>query len=276
MPTHVLILDPNEAFATMLKEGLEVDTEYRAETTSDGDEALAALKRDSFDLLIVDLGIEDPNPIELLRQLPPELPIIVIPLDGDTIPQELLPFDIRAALAKPFFMPELPARVAEALGRTPPPPMELPAATPVAPSDAKPARAKKKVATLVLPRISLARYDPQVSSALRELAEGINAEAVLLLEDNKLLDHAGRLSASDTETLTKNLPSNYSSNNRTKEQMQFSQPIPDGGEYLLYSILIAERLQLTIAARPDTSLRIIRTHARQTAAALVTLGQSAA
>jgi DNA-binding response OmpR family regulator len=274
MPTHVLILDPNEAFATMLKEGLEADAEYRAETTSDGDEALAALKRDSFDLLIVDLGIEDPDPIALLRQLPPELPVVVIPLNGDQIPQELMPFDIRAALAKPFFMPELPARVAKALGRTPPPvapPAAIPQPEPSATN--KPARAAKKVAALILPRISLARYDPQVSSALRELAEGTNAEAVLLLEDNKLLDHAGRLSESDTETLTKNLPSHNSPDNRTKEQMQFSQPIPDGGEYLLYSILIAERLQLTIAARPDASLRTIRTHARQTAATLVTLGQ---
>jgi len=272
MTTHVLIIDPNEAFATLLKEGLEADSEYQTTTASDGQAAFAALKANTYDLLILDLGLDDPEPAALLREIPSELSVIVIPVEGSTIPQELIPFDIQGVITKPFFMPELPARIAAALGRTPPDRSNT-APTPTSSETLT----LKKPAALVLPKITLKKDDTRVSETLQELADALNAEGVLLIGSEALLDHAGQLIRSDIETLAKNIlqarnAATESSWVNTKEQVQFGTPVLDNEDYLLYSLNVAQDMILSVVIRPDTSLRTIRTHCRQAAETLVQLG----
>lgn len=268
MTTRVLIVDPNEAFAALLKEGLEADREYRAVAVADGPSALAALQSGAFDLAIVDLGVHTPEPAILLRAirgLHTDLPIMVIPLDGDTVPHELAPYDIRGVLTKPFFLPELPARIAEVLGR----PLPAPASTPAAPVAKAPVR--------TLQRITLPRDDPRLTDALRALVDVLNAAAALLTDGNTLVGHAGQLALSDAEALAQRILDARSVSAQSlwvsagKEQVRFGQAIQDSGEYLLYSLDVAEGVVLTVAVRPDSSLRIVRAQTRQTAAALIAL-----
>ncbi|RLC63643.1 MAG: hypothetical protein DRI80_03435 [Chloroflexota bacterium] len=120
MTHQILIVDSNTAFATMLQESLEQGGEYRATMATSGDEALQALTAADFDLAIVDLGLSDPDGATLaraLRQQRPDLRLMLIPLVGEEPPPELADLDVQGTLPKPFFLPELPGRIADALAR---------------------------------------------------------------------------------------------------------------------------------------------------------------
>jgi len=276
MTTRVLIVEPDEAFAVLLKEGLEADREYRAVAVSDGPSALAALQSNAFDLVIVDLGLTAPEPrlmLRAIRSIRAELPIMIIPIEGDIVPQELVPFDIRGVLTKPFFLPDLPVRVAEALGR----PLPAPTPMPVASSPESSLSPVSKARPRALSRITLTKDDPRVMDALRALAESLNAEAVLLTDGNALAAQVGPLGRSGAETLARRILHSRSASAQSSwitagnEQVRFGQSISDSGEHLLYSIDVAEGIVLTVAVLPDASLRIIRAQARQTAETLLAL-----
>ncbi len=277
MPTRVLIVDTNEAFAMLLKEGLEADREFRAVDVSSSQSALSALRSDSFDLAIVDLDVDDMEPLALLRamrDLQPDLPIMVIPLDGDIVPQELVSFDIKGVLTKPFFLPELPVRVAEALGRPLPEPTPMPEAAPAGEPASAP---KSKAPARSLPRIALPKDDPRVTDALRVLVEALDAEAALLIAGNALLAHFGPLDRPGAETLANRILDSRASPKSSwiapsHEQVRFGQSVSDSGEHLLYSVDVAQSVLLTVAVRPDASLSTVRAHTRHTANALVALG----
>lgn len=275
MSTRVLILDSNEAFAMLLKEALEADREFRAVDVSSSQSALNALQSDEFDLAIVDLDLHDMELAALLRairELRPDLPIVVVPIDGDVVPQELAPFDIKGVLTKPFFLPELPARVAEALGRPLPAPAPMPAAAPA--SAAWPRNSSR-----ALPRIKLSPGDPRVSDALHALVAALNAETVLLTVGDALLAHAGPLGPSGSATLAHRILDSRAVSARSSwiapshEQVRFGQSISDSGEHMLYSLDVAEGVLLTAAVRPESPLRIVRSKTRQAADALIALSQ---
>jgi CheY-like chemotaxis protein len=274
MTTRVLIIDPDESFATLLKEGLEADREFQAVITSNAPQALVALQPGTFDLVIIDLGLENPAPETLLRAIRdfwPDLPVMVIPADGDIVPQALVPFGITGVLTKPFFLPDLPVRVAEALGRLAPAPTPMPAAPDAAAAKSSPAPIAR-----ALPRITLPQNDPRVLESLRALAEALNADAVLLTQGNTLADFAGQIVQSDAEALARRMLEARPAAAQPAwltgtEQVRFGQSILDSGEHLLYSLDVAEGIVLTVAVKPESSLRLIRTQARQTARALLAL-----
>ncbi|RLC63044.1 MAG: hypothetical protein DRI48_08875, partial [Chloroflexi bacterium] len=116
----ILIVDSNAAFAAILQEGLEQNGEYHTTVAASGDEALEALATDEFDLAIVDLGLTDPDGITLahaLRERQADLRLMLIPLMGEQIPSELSDLNVQGILPKPFFFPELPGRIADALAQ---------------------------------------------------------------------------------------------------------------------------------------------------------------
>lgn len=275
MPTRVLIIDPNESFATLLKEALEADREYQTVAVISGQAALDALAADAFDLAILDLGLDNPEPSALMRAMRdrrPDLALIVIPVDGDIVPQDIVSFDIKGVLTKPFFLPELPARVAEALGRPLPAPTPMPTA-PTSPPDTR----IRSAPVRAVPRIKLPKDDPRVSAALQSMANTVSADAVLILDGNSLAARAGSLSPADADALTQTLLDARSASAQawgaSHEQVRFSQSVADSGECLIYSLNFAEGIVLTVVVRPDSSLRVVREQARKTARELLALGQ---
>jgi CheY-like chemotaxis protein len=119
---NILIVDSDVAFSTILKEGLEQEERYQTVVTSTGREALDALEIGAFDLVIVDLGLEDPDGAAFaldLRDQHPDLNMMLIPIMGKALPPELSDLDVQGILTKPFFFPELPGLIRQAMGEAP-------------------------------------------------------------------------------------------------------------------------------------------------------------
>jgi CheY-like chemotaxis protein/predicted regulator of Ras-like GTPase activity (Roadblock/LC7/MglB family) len=122
MSPVILVVDPNEAFATLLKDLLETESSHSVKIAENGSEALSLLGRETVDLTIVDVDLdsEDMNYRELIRavrRLHPSMRIVVIPLMGEELPPEARDLDIQGSLSKPFFADDLLPRIEDALSR---------------------------------------------------------------------------------------------------------------------------------------------------------------
>jgi len=284
----ILIVDNNVAFATILQEGLEQSDEYRTTVTASGGEALQALTIAEFDLVIVDLGLTNPDGATLvrtLRQQQANLRLMLIPLMGEELPSELADLDIQGVLPKPFFFPELPGRIADALAR----PIgggpgiaetlvtaEVPATArpPSTAETAEPDTAPADRLAMVRGRIPEKRM-PKIVQAMTALTQEINAEAVILTRGGGLIAHTGRLSAEEAEGLAQVVGESWRTSARVaqilgREQLRFEQSV-EGGEHMFYSLAVAEDIILSTALSVSVPLGMVRHRAKATADALQTL-----
>lgn len=144
MAPRILVVDRNQAFATMLAEMLETEGGYQVQMAHTGSEAVALLRQTDFDLTIVDmdLGDEDMDYRQLLRTVRkarPTMRLMVIRLMGEELPTELQELNLQGTLSKPFFADDLLPSIQEVLAsevhppaRAPSPPLESRSSTPVA------------------------------------------------------------------------------------------------------------------------------------------------
>jgi two-component system response regulator AtoC len=106
----VLIVDDNPQMSSLLKDILEVFN-YKGVLASDGDEALATLKKSPCDLVITDLKMPKMSGIDLLttiKQSFPQIPVVVITGFGVN-PQnsQLITDQADGYLNKPFKVEEI-------------------------------------------------------------------------------------------------------------------------------------------------------------------------
>jgi CheY-like chemotaxis protein len=198
LPQLVLVVDPDIGFATLLKESLEQTKTYRVITAHDGRTALDALTKDRFAVVILDMGLTDPPAAQVaqsVRARQPEVPLMIIPLDGDTPPPEVSALGIHGVLTKPFFLPDLPDIVAQAIKARP---ITIP--TPVAEQSTLPPLAALVRVTLSSMEL-WARNETELTSRLSTLARELNADAVLLTCGNDLVAHSGRFKRQEAEQL---------------------------------------------------------------------------
>lgn len=139
----ILVVDPNEAFAAMLREMLEIDGGYQVVVAHRGSDALALLEGDDFDLTIIDMDL-DPDDmgyrdlILSVRRAQATMRLVLIPLMGEELPPEAHRLDIQGALSKPFFADDLLPGIREALSkevRLGPPQRQAEAPRPAAAAD---------------------------------------------------------------------------------------------------------------------------------------------
>lgn len=115
---HVLVVDDDAGFRRYASRSLRI-AGYRC-TTSDGvSDALTCLERDRFDLLVVDLRMDDGSGLDLLRRLPERhrlIPAIVVTAMPDLDSAiEAVRMAVIDYVPKP--VDDLPARCAGALER---------------------------------------------------------------------------------------------------------------------------------------------------------------
>ena len=284
----ILIVDSNEPFAVMLQEGLEREGAYRASVKTDSDDALHALSENTFDLAIVDLGIDDaagldgPSLARELRQLQNDLRLILIPLSGDELPSGLSDLSVQGTLSKPFFLPDLPGRIDEALAQ----PIIL---EPKAETESekveesseesepkKPDFSSEQDAVEIAELFESPRERNQaITQELEMLSQEINAEAVILTRGEHVLASAGRIKSDDIDTLAQIVSDNWRASDRVAQilgraQHCFEQSM-EGGEHMLYSLSVTEKILISVILSADVRLGIIRHQVKQVVIALQSL-----
>jgi CheY-like chemotaxis protein/predicted regulator of Ras-like GTPase activity (Roadblock/LC7/MglB family) len=207
-------VDPNEAFATLLKDLLETEGSYHVEIVDNGSEAMSLLSRETVDLTIVDVDLdpEDMTYRELIRavrRLHSSMRIVVIPLMGEELPPEATELNIQGSLSKPFFADDLLPRIEDALSREVgdryeeewPEDEEVEEeeeeAGMVPPEEPTPSRDQS-------PRLA-AEADGEIEEVLSELSRETQAETVLLISagagPREVMGHSSTLRDPDIEQL---------------------------------------------------------------------------
>src|SRR5262245_30116364 len=117
---NILVVDPDEGFGYMLKEGLQNTGQYSATWVHTGSDALQAVIERGFDLVIIDIAVSDmppPKLVQAIRDAKNGIKIMMIPMMGQDLPDRLKKLEINGVLPKPFFVGDLPNLIDEALGR---------------------------------------------------------------------------------------------------------------------------------------------------------------
>jgi len=240
--------------------------------TTGEDEALQALTAAEFDLAIVDLGLTDPDGATLartLRQQRADLRLMVIPLVGEKLPPELSDLDVQGVLPKPFFLPELPGRIANALAQPLGGEPDLAEVT-------EPDTSSNRLVVSSDERLAMLReHLPEIIQEMNVLSQEINAEAVILTWRGRLIAHTGRLSAEASDALAQVVAESWRTSARVaqilgQEQLRFEQSM-EGSEHVFYSLAVAQDIILSAALHVSVPLGIIRHRAKSTADALQAL-----
>ena len=273
MVQRILVIDPDTAFATLLKEGLEQTGRYAVHTLHEGADPLGTLASDHFDMVILDMGLVDPpaaQAVQTLRTQQPHLPLMIIPL-GDTLPPEIGALGIHGVLTKPFFLPDLPELVARAMEAKPVAgaPESIPA-PPIEETAFPPAHTEPVHATSWIGR------EKDLSTPMTALARELNAEAVILTCGHDLIAHAGRFARKEAEQLARVIVESWQASARVaqllgREKVRFEQSMHEGSDYMLYSLSVTEDTILSVALRASTPLGMIRYHTKQIAESIARL-----
>lgn len=292
MSNHILIVDSDEAFAAILKEGIEMGGEYQATAVTTALEARNVAARGHLAMAVVDMGLEDEDPLELLQTLRdrhPDLRLVVIPLDD--VPEEVLSLGIQGTLPKPFFLPDIPSQIEAVLSQpfgTPSAAAEAEQAVAEAPAEVYAPETPAADETVEFPSepappalsaemlAHLASESQQLTNQLRYLSRELNADAVLLTYGTELVAYAGHFGRADAERLAQVVSESWQASARVaaalgREQVRFEQSLHEGEDYLLYSLATGADIILSVALRSDRPLGMIRYNTKQTAQELQSL-----
>jgi CheY-like chemotaxis protein len=261
-------VDSNQGFAAMLQQSLEHGGDYSATVAHDGRQALQAASNDVFALAIVDLGIEVVDNLDgatvarMLRERQGDLRLVLIPIRGDALPEDLADLDVQGTLPKPFFLPDLPDLLNAA--------MTKPMAGAVAPADgAEPAGAPHPPPITLGPP-PLPECTPQVMQEMESLARETNAVAVLLTHGEDVLGSVGPLHPDDVSVLARAVARSrrvsclVAEILRLEQRYRFEQSL-EGDGHILYSLTVDGDVILSAALGSYAALGILRHRVRSAA-----------
>ena len=111
---RILVIDDEPRILAFLARGLAADG-YTADTADNGSDALRALRRHDYDLVLLDLllpGVDGLSVLGAINRIRPELPVVIVSARSD-LPTKLRGFGLGAAdyVSKPFALDELLARI---------------------------------------------------------------------------------------------------------------------------------------------------------------------
>ena len=120
MDADIIIIDDDRELGAMLSEFLAPD-HFRVSACTTGEDGLARLQEQDFDLAILDIMLPGMNGIEVLKAIrrSSDIPVIMLTARGDDVDRILgLEFGADDYIAKPFNPRELLARIKAILRRT--------------------------------------------------------------------------------------------------------------------------------------------------------------
>ena len=266
MAPRILVIDRNEAFATMLKEMLEMDGGYEVSVAQRGSDALALLRDENFALTIVDMDL-DPDDlgyrdlIPRIRKAQPSMRLMLIPLLGETLSTEVDQLHIQGTLAKPFFADDLLPGIEDALS--------------------------KEVSVAAPPPAAAPLPDPtssaEIDEILRELAREIYADSVLLISasegDEHLIAHSSSLDEADLVMLANLSIATVRAAQATahflgEPDRPFEHNMFETNALRLYAISVPENILLAVITPTSTPLGTVRHNLRRSARELASLASA--
>jgi DNA-binding response OmpR family regulator len=168
---RILVTEDEPRILAFVTRALEAEG-FSTDRAGDGSEALELLRREHYDLVVLDLLLPRVDGLEVLRELrhvDPELPVVILSARSD-LPTKLRGFELGADdyVQKPFALDELLARVRARVRR------------PRAADDARTIRAGRLL-------LDLGRRQAQIDGVVADLTQ---REFRLLLH---LAEHAGEV-----------------------------------------------------------------------------------
>ncbi|MDX1523406.1 MAG: response regulator [Anaerolineae bacterium] len=299
--SNILIVDSDEGFGTMLREGLNGSDHYKAECVATGRQAMNEIMAGSFDLVIIDLGLADVPPLKLIkaiRKAKQDIKIMVIPLIGQQLPENIEErLKINGILTKPFFVGDLPEMIDKALDRVPRPPAQLPTAPspvtepaedtgsdkltpPGSENGAGEVKAESSPASQPLltglPKIpqETVRYlranETEILRLLDDLNREVRAEAILLIAGQEMIAQAGLLKRDACRDLALLVAQSTQAAAQAADFLgernkRFAQSLHEGKEYKVYTLTLKEGILLSLALSSNVPLGMIRHQCRQIA-----------
>jgi two-component system chemotaxis response regulator CheY len=289
---NILVIDSDEGFGNMLREGLESSGQYQAKCVHTGSNALEAVVEEHFDLVIVDMALTDMSPMTLvqaIREAKSGMRIMMIPLMGQELPDQVKSLNINGVLTKPFFVGDLPDLINNALGYrafTPPPPtisvpnptLTLPPATresaqnveaPISFDD----NDSQMSAIVSVPQETvrfLRANEAEILRLLEDLNIDVRAEAILLIAGVEMIAQAGMLSRENCHELMLLVAQSSQAAARAarflgEQRGSFAQSLHEGEAYRLYTLTLGEGILLSLALSSNVPLGMIRHQCRQVA-----------
>lgn len=291
---NILVVDPDEGFGTMLKEGLANSGYYTVTWVDNGKDAIKAIRNEEFDLAIIDVGVSDISPYKLvlgIRHFKKDMRIMLIPFFGQDLAEKLKKLKPNGILGKPFFVGDLPDLVDDALGR--PRSERAPVPTPSAEQAEESADEKEtaseesssetdtealqkmtpitQIITVPKETISYLRSnETEVLRILDDLNREVRAEAILLIAGLELIAQAGMLGRDQCQGLTNLVAQSSQAAAEAAKFLgepegRFMQSLHEGSEYRLYSLSLGEGIILSLALSSNVPLGMIRHQCRQAA-----------
>lgn len=297
---NILVVDSDEGFGFMLKEGLQNTGQYTAIWAHTGSDALQSIVEQSFDLVIIDSYLSDMKPetlVKAIRDAKSDTKIMLIPMIGNSLPNNLQKLEPNGVLPKPFFVGDLPDLVDKAMGRTRQRtpsaqfPVQRPNPSPAAPSkeapvdsqleaapasnepETSPPNLQSDMAIPVVPQETirfLRASEAEILRLLGDLNLEVRAEAILLVAGTNLIAHSGMLARENCEELSYLVAQSTQAATEAARFLgeragRFSQSLHEGGSYRLYTLTLAEGILLSLALSTNVPLGMIRHQCRQIA-----------
>lgn len=288
---HILVVDPNEAFATLLSEELKRQG-YDVDVCLNGSDALRVARGRAVDFSILDMALANPDALVLgrqLRTLDAAMRLMIIPLMGETLSSQASELGIQGVLPKPFFLPELPGLIETALAA----PLNVSRGDSVAraPHDAA---APQSQPTAVNPPASsenraIDKADgfsyaafmanrAEVERLMSNLVQDVGADTVLLTFDGGLLTWVGGLDKSSVESVSRAIIHGWQTSAEVarilgREQVRFEQSLA-GDDYMLYALSVESSAIMGVAVRGSAPLGLLRHRARTAAEQIAQLCKS--
>jgi len=274
MASSVLVVDSDEAFATMLKEILESEGGYSVDVAHSERKARGLLPQTDYALTIVDMGLDPGGDAYLdlvhkVRQDWPAMCLMLIPLMGEDLPPEARRLDIQGTLTKPFFVDDLLPNIREALAKkvrpagAPQPSTPTPAGSPLpsAPAQARPPTPQPAE-----------RPATGSGSGLAGLVRETSADVALLISTaagkEGLVSYVGTMNRSSAEELVRLIlaavrAAQAAGRFLRQPDAPFEHSMYESGDIRLYVLALPGERLLAVVTPVSTPLGIVRQNLRR-------------
>lgn len=257
MSTQVLVIDSNREFAILLRQSLEESGSYQVSLAASGKDALELADDHAYDLAIVDLDLQDFEGADLLgrlRSLQPDIKIVAIPMGGmDNLPDHEQ-LDIDGVLSKPFYLPDLPQILQNAIKQS---------EAPEQPSQ----ESQPEVQASPPDRPQLSPELPEhlqsaagASDALQQAVTACDARLALLLQAGKPVASSGEAGSAQLRQLAAAVP-DLAAQKKSGVVARFLRLGEDGPDELLYATAIAGQMDLALLFPPEVPFGTARRQA---------------